>query len=103
MQPEVLALDRRVIPGMSDHAFASFELHDTKTSATVWSRNYTRAVTKKDVSAVVAGIDRNVHRGFDEIAGGLYQYSSSVNTRRLANHARAARAREGQNPIRRGR
>ena len=31
-----------IIPGMSDHAFASFKLHDRKTGATVWSSNYMR-------------------------------------------------------------
>jgi ABC-type uncharacterized transport system auxiliary subunit len=85
-------------------AFA-FELHDTKTGATVWSSNYAHdePVTEKDVSAVVAAMDRNVHRGLDEVAAGLQQYFNSVNTRQLANHARPARAREGRNPIRCGR
>ena len=55
--------------------FASFELHDTKTGATVWSSNYARdePVKEKDVSAVVAAMDRNVHCGLDEIAAGLQQ------------------------------
>jgi len=57
-------------------------------------------VTEKDVSAVVAAMDRNFHRGLDEIAAGLQQYFNSVNTMQLANHARPARAREGRNPIR---
>ncbi len=71
-----------IIPGMSNHAFASFELHDTKTGATVWSSNYAHdePVTEKDVSAVVAAMDRNVHRGLDEVASGLQQYFNSVNT-----------------------
>jgi NADH dehydrogenase FAD-containing subunit len=69
-----------IIPGISDHAFASLELHDTKTGATVWSSNYAHdePAKEKDVSAVVAAIDRNVHCGLDEIAAGLQQYFNSV-------------------------
>jgi hypothetical protein len=54
----------------------------TKTGATVWSSDYAHdePVTEKDVSAVVAAMDRNVRRGLDEVAVGLQQYFNSVNT-----------------------
>ena len=59
-----------------------FELRDTKTGATVWTHTYVHdeAVSERSVSAVVAAIDRNVHRGLDEVVDGLEQYFSSVKT-----------------------
>lgn len=59
-----------------------FELRDTKTGATVWTHKYVHdeAVSERNVSALVAAIDRNVHRGLDEVVESLEQYFSSVKT-----------------------
>ena len=48
----------------------------------VWTHKYAHdeAVSERSVSAVVAAIDRNVHRGLDEIVESLEQYFSSVKT-----------------------
>jgi ABC-type uncharacterized transport system auxiliary subunit len=56
-----------------------FELRDSKTGATVWSRYYSHdePVDGKDVKAVVAAMDRNVQSGLREVIGGLEQYCSS--------------------------
>jgi len=59
-----------------------FELLDTKTGATVWTHKYARdeAVSERNVSALVAAIDRNVHRGLYEVVESLEQCFSSVKT-----------------------
>ncbi|HET6931569.1 MAG TPA: ABC-type transport auxiliary lipoprotein family protein [Candidatus Acidoferrum sp.] len=59
-----------------------FELRDTKTGATVWTHKYAHdeAVSERNVSAVAAAIDRNVHQGLDEVVESLEQYFSSVKT-----------------------
>ena len=56
-----------------------FELRDLKTGATVWSRYYSHdePVDGKNVTAVVAAMDRNVQSGLREVTGGLEQYFSS--------------------------
>ena len=56
-------------------AFA-FELRDSKTGTTVWSRYYSHdePVRGKDVTAVAAALNRNVLSGLSEITGGLEQY-----------------------------
>jgi len=56
-----------------------FELRDSKTGTTVWSRNYSHdePVDGKNVNAVVAAMDRNVQSGLHEVIGGLEQYFSS--------------------------
>jgi ABC-type uncharacterized transport system auxiliary subunit len=56
-----------------------FELRDSKTGATVWSRYYSHdePVDGKDVKAVVAAMDHNVQSGLREVIGGLEQYCSS--------------------------
>jgi ABC-type uncharacterized transport system auxiliary subunit len=56
-----------------------FELHDTRTGATVWRRYYSHdePVDGKGVSAVVAALNRNVLSGLKEITEGLDQYFSS--------------------------
>lgn len=55
-----------------------FELRDSKTGTTVWSRYYSHdePVEGKNVTAVVAAMNRNVLRGLDEITGSLEQYFS---------------------------
>ena len=56
-----------------------FELRDSKTGTVVWSRYYSHdePVNGKDVTAVVAAIDRNVQNGLREVIGGLEQYFST--------------------------
>jgi hypothetical protein len=53
-----------------------FELHDNKTGSAVWSRFYSHdePVDGKDVSAVVAALNRNVMSGLSEVRAGLDQY-----------------------------
>jgi len=55
------------------------ELHDARTGATAWTHFYTHdePVTGKDVSAVVAALDRDVQRGVAEFRASLDQYFST--------------------------
>ncbi len=55
------------------------ELRETKTGSTVWTHYYSHdePVSGKDVSAVVAALDRNAQRGMAEIKSSLDQYFSS--------------------------
>jgi ABC-type uncharacterized transport system auxiliary subunit len=57
----------------------AFELRDSRTGTTVWSRYYSHdePVDGKNVNAVVAAMDRNVQSGLREVMGGLEQYFSS--------------------------
>jgi len=59
-------------------AFA-FELRDSKTGTTVWSRSYSHdePVSGKNVTAVVAAMDRNVQTGLSEVLEGLDKYFST--------------------------
>jgi ABC-type uncharacterized transport system auxiliary subunit len=56
-----------------------FELRDSKTGTTVWSRSYSHdePVSGKNVTAVVAAIDRNVQTGLSEVVEGLDKYFSA--------------------------
>jgi hypothetical protein len=51
-------------------------LRDSKTGATVWSRSYSHdePVSGKDVTTVVAALNRNVQSGLSEVMAGLEQY-----------------------------
>src|SRR6266852_6460038 len=64
---------------MSARVVLELELRDTKTGATVWTHlyNHDEPVSGKDVSAVVAALNRNVHRAAAEFAAGLDQYFSA--------------------------
>jgi ABC-type uncharacterized transport system auxiliary subunit len=55
------------------------ELRDTKTGTIVWTHFYTHdePVSRKDVSAVAAALDRNVQLGVTEFRAGLDQYFST--------------------------
>lgn len=55
------------------------ELRETKTGATVWTHYYSHdePVNGKDVSAVVAALDRNAQRGMAEVKSSLEQFFSS--------------------------
>jgi ABC-type uncharacterized transport system auxiliary subunit len=55
------------------------ELRETKTGSTVWTHYYSHnePVSGKDISAVVAALDRNAQRGMGEIKASLDQYFST--------------------------
>ena len=55
------------------------ELRETKTGSIVWTHYYTHdeSVNEKDISAVVAALDRNAQRGMGEIKASLDQYFST--------------------------
>jgi ABC-type uncharacterized transport system auxiliary subunit len=65
--------------GLAARVAFEFELRDSKTGATVWSRSYSHdePVKGKNVSAVVAAMDRNVQSGLSEVLEGLDQYFST--------------------------
>ena len=56
-----------------------WEMRDVKSGLTVWTHYYTHdePVSGKDVSAVVAALDRNAQRGVGEIKSSLEQYFSA--------------------------
>ena len=62
--------------GVAARVAFEFELRDSKTGATVWSRSYSRdePVSSKDVTGVVAALDRNVQNGLSEVLSDLNQY-----------------------------
>ncbi len=64
---------------MAGRVSIELELRDTKTGATVWTHlyNHDESVSGKDVSAVVAALNRNVHRAAAEFAASLDQYFSA--------------------------
>ena len=55
------------------------ELRETKTGSTVWTHYYSHdePVSGKDISAVVAALDRNAQRGMSEVKSSLDQYFST--------------------------
>lgn len=56
-----------------------FELRDLKTGTTVWSHSYSNdePVDGKDISAVIAAMNRNVQSGLGKILEGMNQYFSA--------------------------
>jgi ABC-type uncharacterized transport system auxiliary subunit len=64
---------------MSARLSLDLELRDTKTGATVWTHpyNHDEPVSGKDVSAMVAALNRNVQRATNEFASSLIQYFST--------------------------
>ena len=56
-----------------------FELRDSKKETTVWSHSYShdQPVDGKDVSAVVAALNRDVQSGLGEVMASLNQYFSA--------------------------
>src|SRR5215470_10474578 len=65
--------------GLAARVAFDFELRDSKTGTTVWNRSYSHdePVKGKDVSAVVAAMDRNVQSGLSEVQESLGQYFST--------------------------
>jgi ABC-type uncharacterized transport system auxiliary subunit len=55
------------------------ELRETKTGLTVWTHYYSHdePVSGKDISAVVAALDRNAQRGMGEVKSSLDQFFST--------------------------
>src|SRR6266849_7976843 len=64
---------------MSARLSLDLDLRDTKTGATVWTHlyNHDEPVSGKDVSAVVAALNRNVQLATNEFAASLIQYFSA--------------------------
>jgi cholesterol transport system auxiliary component len=73
--------DFREVSGGSILARVSLdlELRDMKTGSTVWTRYYSHdePVSSKDISAVVAAIDKNTQRAVSEIRASLDEYFTS--------------------------
>ena len=65
--------------GMVARLKVDFEMRDIKNGATVWTHYYQHdePVNGKNVSAVVAGLDKNVQRAVKEVLEGLDQYFAS--------------------------
>jgi ABC-type uncharacterized transport system auxiliary subunit len=65
--------------GLSARVAFDFELRDSRTGTTVWNHSYSHdePVNEKDVSAVVAAMDRNVQNGLSEVLEGLDKYFST--------------------------
>jgi ABC-type uncharacterized transport system auxiliary subunit len=65
--------------GLSARVAFDFELRDSKTGTIVWNHSYSHdePVNEKDVSAVVAAMDRNVQNGLSEVLSGLDRYFSA--------------------------
>jgi ABC-type uncharacterized transport system auxiliary subunit len=55
------------------------ELRETKTGSIVWTHYYSHdePVSGKDISAVVAALDRNAQRGMGELKSSLDEYFSA--------------------------
>jgi ABC-type uncharacterized transport system auxiliary subunit len=70
--------DFKEVSGNAMIAKVTFELEmrDLKSGSTVWNHYYSHdePVTGKDVSAVVAALDRNVQMGLREVLASLKQY-----------------------------
>jgi ABC-type uncharacterized transport system auxiliary subunit len=66
-------------PKMSARLSLDLELRDTKTGETVWNHlyNHDEPVTGKNVSSVVAALNRNVQRATNEFTASLVQYFSA--------------------------
>jgi ABC-type uncharacterized transport system auxiliary subunit len=64
---------------MSARVVLDLELRDTRTGNTVWDHlyNHDEPVDGKNVSAVVAALDRNVQRATNEFTASLAQYFSA--------------------------
>jgi ABC-type uncharacterized transport system auxiliary subunit len=61
---------------------ADLELRETKSGSTVWTHYYSHdePLSGKDISAVVAALDRNAQRGMSEVKSSLDQYFSTHST-----------------------
>jgi len=66
-------------PTLLARVTVDLELRETKTGSTVWTHYYSHdePVSGKDISAVVAALDRNAQRGMVEVEMSLGQYFST--------------------------
>lgn len=66
-------------PALVARVTVDAELRETKSGSTVWTHFYTHdePVSSKDISAVVAALDRNAQRGMSEVKSDLEEYFSS--------------------------
>jgi ABC-type uncharacterized transport system auxiliary subunit len=66
-------------PPLVARVTVDLELRENKTDTTVWTHFYTHdePVSEKNVSAVVAALDRNAQRGMKEVESSLDQYFST--------------------------
>src|SRR5262245_8994392 len=66
-------------PDIFTRVSMEIELHDGKSSRTVWSRHYSgeEKVDGKNMPDVVDSLDRNLRRGLLEIVAGIDQYVAS--------------------------
>jgi ABC-type uncharacterized transport system auxiliary subunit len=64
---------------LSTRITLEWELRNVKTGSTVSTHFYTHdePASGKDISAVVAALDRNAHRGVEDVKSNLEQYFSS--------------------------
>jgi ABC-type uncharacterized transport system auxiliary subunit len=73
--------DFKEVSGSPLSARVTFELtmRDIKTASTVWNHYYSHdePVSGKDVSAIVAALNRNVQRGVNELRSSLNEYFSA--------------------------
>lgn len=62
--------------GLVARVVAEFELHESKTGSTVWSQYYAHdePVSSKNVSSVVAALDRNTQNIVGQVKASLDQY-----------------------------
>lgn len=68
-------------PPMLARVTVDLELREFKTGAIVWTHYYSHdePVSGKDISAVVAALDRNAQRGMSEVKASLEQFFASRN------------------------
>ncbi|MGA2812649.1 MAG: ABC-type transport auxiliary lipoprotein family protein [Candidatus Acidiferrum sp.] len=64
------------VPNLVARVSFELQLRDAKKGITVWNMAYRQdePVTVKEPSAVVAALDKNIHRGLDQAVSGIDQY-----------------------------
>jgi len=64
------------VPNLVARVSFELELRDTKKGVTVWNMAYRQdePVAVKEPGAVVAALDKNIHRGLDQAVAGIEQY-----------------------------
>ena len=64
------------VPNFVARVSFELELRDAKNGTTVWNTSYRQdePVASKDPAAVVAALDKNIHRGLEQAVAGIDQY-----------------------------
>ena len=72
----LLALEEVDNPAIAARFAMELEMFEPKTGTTVWSQiyNHDEPVSGKTVPAVVAGLDRNVRAGMEQLSAGIAEY-----------------------------